>query len=77
MPAAERLLAENKLRPDQVVGTGPGGRILKKDVARHVETKVTPDRAARSHRRAAAAPARATKTGCRRQPARAKKKSFP
>jgi 2-oxoglutarate dehydrogenase E2 component (dihydrolipoamide succinyltransferase) len=42
MPAAERLLAENKLRPDQVVGTGPGGRILKEDVARHVETKVTP-----------------------------------
>src|SRR5437868_537618 len=42
MPAAERLLAENKLRPDQVTGTGPGGRILKEDVARHTETKVTP-----------------------------------
>jgi 2-oxoglutarate dehydrogenase E2 component (dihydrolipoamide succinyltransferase) len=42
MPAAERLLAENKLRPDQVTGTGPGGRILKEDVARHAETKVTP-----------------------------------
>lgn len=50
MPAAERLLAENKLRPDQVTGTGPGGRILKEDVARHAETKVTvpapPDRSA-------------------------------
>jgi 2-oxoglutarate dehydrogenase E2 component (dihydrolipoamide succinyltransferase) len=43
MPAAERLLAENKLRPDQVTGTGPGGRILKEDVARHAETKVTPN----------------------------------
>jgi len=42
MPAAERLLAEYKLRPDQVTGTGPGGRILKEDVARHTETKVTP-----------------------------------
>jgi 2-oxoglutarate dehydrogenase E2 component (dihydrolipoamide succinyltransferase) len=42
MPAAERLLAENKLRADQVTGTGPGGRILKEDVARHAETKVTP-----------------------------------
>jgi 2-oxoglutarate dehydrogenase E2 component (dihydrolipoamide succinyltransferase) len=43
MPAAERLLAENKLRADQVTGTGPGGRILKEDVARHAETKVTPN----------------------------------
>jgi 2-oxoglutarate dehydrogenase E2 component (dihydrolipoamide succinyltransferase) len=42
MPAAERLLAENKLRADQVTGTGPDGRILKEDVARHAETKVTP-----------------------------------
>jgi 2-oxoglutarate dehydrogenase E2 component (dihydrolipoamide succinyltransferase) len=41
MPAAERLLAENQLRADQVQGTGPGGRILKEDVARHAETKVT------------------------------------
>src|SRR3954470_13475985 len=42
MPAAERLLAEHQLRPDQVTGTGPGGRILKEDVARHAETKVPP-----------------------------------
>ena len=41
MPAAERLLAENRLRADQVTGTGPGGRILKEDVARHAETQVT------------------------------------
>lgn len=41
MPAAERLLAEHQLRPDQVTGTGLGGRILKEDVARHAETKVT------------------------------------
>jgi 2-oxoglutarate dehydrogenase E2 component (dihydrolipoamide succinyltransferase) len=42
MPAAERLLAENKLSADQVKGSGPGGRILKEDVARHVENKVSP-----------------------------------
>jgi 2-oxoglutarate dehydrogenase E2 component (dihydrolipoamide succinyltransferase) len=36
MPAAERLLAEYGLAPEQVTGTGPGGRLLKEDVARHV-----------------------------------------
>jgi 2-oxoglutarate dehydrogenase E2 component (dihydrolipoamide succinyltransferase) len=42
MPAAERLLAENRLSAEQVKGTGPGGRILKEDVARQVEGKVAP-----------------------------------
>jgi 2-oxoglutarate dehydrogenase E2 component (dihydrolipoamide succinyltransferase) len=42
MPAAERLLAENKFSADQVKGTGPGGRILKEDVARQAENKVPP-----------------------------------
>lgn len=37
MPAAARMLAEHNLSPDQVKGTGPGGRILKEDVERHLE----------------------------------------
>jgi len=36
MPAAERLMAENRLAPGSVQGTGPGGRILKEDVIRTV-----------------------------------------
>jgi 2-oxoglutarate dehydrogenase E2 component (dihydrolipoamide succinyltransferase) len=35
MPAARRLMAEKGLSPDDVHGTGPGGRILKEDVLRH------------------------------------------
>lgn len=34
MPAAERLMSENKMPPGTVKGTGPGGRVLKEDVAR-------------------------------------------
>ena len=34
MPAAERVMAERGLRPEQVEGSGPGGRILKEDVLR-------------------------------------------
>ena len=36
MPAAERLLHENNLSASQVQATGPGGRLLKEDVMRHV-----------------------------------------
>ena len=38
MPAAERLLHENQLQAEQVAATGPGGRLLKEDVIRHVES---------------------------------------
>jgi len=34
MPAAQRALVEEKLRPEQVEPTGPGGRLLKEDVLR-------------------------------------------
>ena len=34
MPAAERILHENDLSPEQVTATGPGGRLLKEDVMR-------------------------------------------
>ncbi|NCO41859.1 MAG: dihydrolipoyllysine-residue succinyltransferase [Armatimonadetes bacterium CG_4_10_14_3_um_filter_66_18] len=36
-PAARRLLAKHGLRAAEVRGTGPGGRLLKEDVLRHVE----------------------------------------
>ncbi len=36
MPAARRVLAEHGLKPEQVAATGPGGRLLKEDVQRHV-----------------------------------------
>ena len=37
MPAAERILAEHGLRPEDVKATGPGGRILKEDALREAE----------------------------------------
>ena len=37
MPAAQRLLDENKLKAGEVVASGPGGRVLKEDVVRHLE----------------------------------------
>jgi 2-oxoglutarate dehydrogenase E2 component (dihydrolipoamide succinyltransferase) len=40
MPAARRLLAEHSVAPEQVTPTGPGGRVLKEDVLRHLEEAV-------------------------------------
>lgn len=37
MPAAQVALEEHGLRPEQVKGTGPGGRILKEDVLRQTQ----------------------------------------
>ncbi len=37
MPAAERLMAEQGLAAGSVAGSGPGGRVLKEDVLRHLE----------------------------------------
>jgi 2-oxoglutarate dehydrogenase E2 component (dihydrolipoamide succinyltransferase) len=39
MPAAARLMAERKVAPEQVSPTGPGGRVLKEDVGRVVESQ--------------------------------------
>jgi len=39
MPAAQRTLAEHGVSPQQIEATGPGGRLLKEDVLRHVESK--------------------------------------
>ncbi|ACY17484.1 2-oxoglutarate dehydrogenase complex dihydrolipoyllysine-residue succinyltransferase [Haliangium ochraceum] len=38
MPAAQRLLDENGLDAGAVEATGPGGRLLKEDVLRHLES---------------------------------------
>lgn len=37
MPAAQAALEQHGLRPEQVKGTGPGGRILKEDVLRYAQ----------------------------------------
>lgn len=37
MPAAQKALEEHGLRAEQVEATGPGGRLLKEDVVRHLE----------------------------------------
>jgi len=42
MPAAERMLQENNVSAAEVAGSGPGGRILKEDVQRHVAARVAP-----------------------------------
>ena len=39
MPAAQRVLAEQQLKPEQIKATGPGGRLLKEDVLREMEGK--------------------------------------
>jgi 2-oxoglutarate dehydrogenase E2 component (dihydrolipoamide succinyltransferase) len=44
MPAAERLMAEHKLTAGSVQGTGPGGRVLKEDVVRTVQSGSAPVR---------------------------------
>ncbi len=46
MPAAERLLQENKLSPAEVSASGPGGRVLKEDVQRHLAATATASPAA-------------------------------
>jgi 2-oxoglutarate dehydrogenase E2 component (dihydrolipoamide succinyltransferase) len=36
-PAVRRLVEENKLDPKQIAATGPGGRLTKEDVLKHIE----------------------------------------
>ena len=42
MPAAERVMREAGVSPEEVVGTGLGGRILKEDVERHLQSRPAP-----------------------------------
>ena len=46
MPAAARALAENNLKAGDVQATGPGGRLLKEDVMRQVESLASAPRPA-------------------------------
>jgi 2-oxoglutarate dehydrogenase E2 component (dihydrolipoamide succinyltransferase) len=39
MPAAQQALDEHRLKSEDVESTGPGGRLLKEDVLRHVEQR--------------------------------------
>jgi 2-oxoglutarate dehydrogenase E2 component (dihydrolipoamide succinyltransferase) len=45
-PAVKRLIEENDLDPAEITGTGPGGRITKEDVLKHVEAKAAQANAA-------------------------------
>lgn len=36
MPAAQRMMDDNSIGHGQVIGSGPGGRVLKEDVAHHL-----------------------------------------
>lgn len=46
-PAVRRLVAEHRLDPATISGSGANGRIKKKDVLAHLETGASPPRAAR------------------------------
>jgi 2-oxoglutarate dehydrogenase E2 component (dihydrolipoamide succinyltransferase) len=43
MPAARRLIVEREIAAEQVTPTGPGGRLLKEDVIRHLDKAQEPD----------------------------------
>jgi 2-oxoglutarate dehydrogenase E2 component (dihydrolipoamide succinyltransferase) len=42
MPAAARMMSDQGISADSVSGTGPGGRVLKEDVARHADQPKVP-----------------------------------
>jgi 2-oxoglutarate dehydrogenase E2 component (dihydrolipoamide succinyltransferase) len=76
MPAAQRALAENQLRAEQVTGSGPGGRLLKEDVLRRAESASAPVASSElpsappekiEPAEQAAVPAAASQDGARRQ----------
>ncbi|MCA8992165.1 MAG: 2-oxoglutarate dehydrogenase complex dihydrolipoyllysine-residue succinyltransferase [Planctomycetaceae bacterium] len=60
MPAAARAAAQGGINPQDVRGTGPGGRILKEDVQRELESPAASDGAARETRRVPMSPIRQT-----------------
>lgn len=41
-PSARKLVAEHSLNPDQISGSGKGGRVLKEDVLKHMEQGISP-----------------------------------
>jgi 2-oxoglutarate dehydrogenase E2 component (dihydrolipoamide succinyltransferase) len=42
MPAARRMMEDQQIAPSQVTGSGPGGRVLKEDVAKAATAKTVP-----------------------------------
>jgi 2-oxoglutarate dehydrogenase E2 component (dihydrolipoamide succinyltransferase) len=58
MPAAERVMAEHDLRAQDVHASGPGGRLLKEDVLRHLERSTSPAVGPSPENKAAPEPAR-------------------
>lgn len=70
-PAVRRMVEENKIDPKSLTGTGPGGRILKEDVIRHLDEQQDSTKAGDASQAAAAplvaAPA-TTQGGIRREP---------
>lgn len=58
MPAAKRIMEENKLSSADVSATGPGGRVLKEDAQRAVSAKATTPAAPAPAAPTPAAPAR-------------------
>jgi 2-oxoglutarate dehydrogenase E2 component (dihydrolipoamide succinyltransferase) len=60
-PAVRGLIEEHKLDPARIGGTGPGGRITKEDVLRHVARAAAPQSAATNSPVAAPAPPRPPK----------------
>ena len=65
MPAAQNILEQHGVKAEEVAGTGPGGRILKEDVLRHLEEAKAPAPAAEAppSRAAVAAAAPLTSPG--------------
>lgn len=62
MPAAQRVLEQNNLRAEQVIATGPGGRLLKEDVERHLAAAAQPAASAKPAAASAPAGPRASET---------------
>lgn len=42
MPAAKRMAGDHQINPETIPGSGPGGRVLKEDVANAVASRATP-----------------------------------
>jgi 2-oxoglutarate dehydrogenase E2 component (dihydrolipoamide succinyltransferase) len=69
MPAARRLMAERGIEADEVAPTGPGGRLLKEDVVRHLDQAREPAGAAAPVGPEATAPATAAPAAAAPAPA--------
>ncbi len=67
MPAARRLLEEHGLNAHDVQASGPGGRLLKEDVERHLEEREAADAAAATQAVPTGSPSGAVDEGHRQE----------